>query len=120
MLTEEASNPSEDFCRFALQKVGLKNVRKTAIDRYYGPMIKTALEESLLVPAIHRVRAEMAGARQTVGDPAEKAEYWQILNNELNRQKSLIDRLQHIKRNLGGADDADAPQIRKSSTRKAP
>jgi hypothetical protein len=74
MLTEEASNPSEDFCRFALQKVGLKNVRKTAIDRYYGPMIKTALEESLLVPAIHRVRAEMAGARQTVGDPAEKVD----------------------------------------------
>lgn len=27
------------------------------------------------------------------GDPAEKAEYWQILNNELNRQKSLMDRL---------------------------
>lgn len=25
-------------------------------------------------------------------EPAEKAEYWQILNNELNRQKNLIDR----------------------------
>jgi len=34
--------------------------------------------------------------------------------------KSLIDRLQTIKRNLGGADDANAPQTRKSSTRKAP
>jgi len=34
--------------------------------------------------------------------------------------KDLIDRLQHIKRNLGGADDASAATTRKSSTRKAP
>lgn len=33
--------------------------------------------------------------------------------------KTLIDHLQHIKQNLGGAENADAPQIRKSSTRKA-
>jgi two-component system phosphate regulon sensor histidine kinase PhoR len=30
---------------------------------------------------------------QSDSDPAEKTEYWQILNNELNRQKNLIDRL---------------------------
>jgi len=35
----------------------------------------------------------MCDLLQGDGDPAEKAEYWQILNNELNRQKSLIDRL---------------------------
>lgn len=35
----------------------------------------------------------MCNLIQNDGDPAEKAEYWQILNNELNRQKSLIDRL---------------------------
>ena len=35
----------------------------------------------------------MCNLIQGDGDPAEKAEYWQILENELNRQKSLIDRL---------------------------
>lgn len=30
---------------------------------------------------------------QSGGDAVEQAEYWQILNSELNRQKSLIDRL---------------------------
>jgi PAS domain S-box-containing protein len=35
----------------------------------------------------------MCDLLQSDGDPADKVEYWQILNNELNRQKSLIDRL---------------------------
>ncbi len=35
----------------------------------------------------------MCNLIQNDGDPAEKVEYWQILNNELNRQKNLIDRL---------------------------
>ncbi len=35
----------------------------------------------------------MCDLLQSDGDPAEKVEYWQILNNELNRQKNLIDRL---------------------------
>jgi PAS domain S-box-containing protein len=35
----------------------------------------------------------MCDLLQGDGDPADKVEYWQILNNELNRQKSLIDRL---------------------------
>lgn len=35
----------------------------------------------------------MCNLIQGDGDPADKAEYWQILENELNRQKSLIDRL---------------------------
>lgn len=30
---------------------------------------------------------------QSDADPAEKAEYWKILNSELNRQKGLVDRL---------------------------
>lgn len=35
----------------------------------------------------------MSDLLQNSTDEKEKAEYWQILNNELNRQKSLIDRL---------------------------
>jgi predicted type IV restriction endonuclease len=46
-LAEELSSPSEDFCRVALQKAGLKYVRRSSIERYYGPMVKDALADTL-------------------------------------------------------------------------
>lgn len=55
---DEAKGPTEEFCRFALEKIGLKSVRKPVIDRYYAPMIKTAFEESLIVPVVERLRAQ--------------------------------------------------------------
>ena len=54
----EANAPSEDLCRFFLQKVGLKNVRKAALDRYYAPMIKTAFSEALVLPLAQHLREE--------------------------------------------------------------
>jgi predicted type IV restriction endonuclease len=58
---EEAKGPSEDFCRFALERIGVKSIRKQAIDRYYAPMIKAAFEESLIVPVVERLRAHGSG-----------------------------------------------------------
>ncbi len=60
IFVEEAKGPSEEFCRYALQKAGLSNVRKAAIERYYAPMIKTAFEESLVLPVVQRLRSEPA------------------------------------------------------------
>lgn len=61
IFVEEAKGPSEEFCRYALLKAGLSNVRKAAIERYYAPMIKTAFEESLVLPVVARLRSEPAG-----------------------------------------------------------
>lgn len=60
IFVDEAKGPSEEFCRYALARAGLKNVRKTAIERYYAPMIKAAFEESLVLPVVQRLRAEPA------------------------------------------------------------
>jgi hypothetical protein len=60
-LLEEANSPSEEFCRFFLQRAGLKQVRKGAIDRYYGPLIKTALDEALVLPAAQKLRNDPDG-----------------------------------------------------------
>lgn len=59
-LVEEANAPSEDLCRFFLQKAGVKNVRKGAIERYYAPMIKTAIGEALVIPLVQKLRSEAA------------------------------------------------------------
>lgn len=68
IFVEEAKGPSEEFCRYALQKAGLSNVRKAAIERYYAPMIKTAFEESLVLPVVARLRSEAAtDGRPSVG-----------------------------------------------------
>jgi predicted type IV restriction endonuclease len=58
---EEAKGPSEEFCRFALERIGVKSIRKQAIDRYYAPMIKAAFEESLIVPVVERLRVQGTG-----------------------------------------------------------
>ena len=57
VFVDEAKGPSEDFCRFALQRIGLQNVRKTAVDRYYAPLIKAAFEESLVIPVVERLKS---------------------------------------------------------------
>lgn len=58
---DEAKGPSEEFCRFALERIGVKSVRKPVIDRYYAPMIKTAFEESLVVPVVERLKSQTTG-----------------------------------------------------------
>ena len=58
VLVEEMKTPSEDFCRFFLQKAGLKNVGKDTIQRYYGPVIKSAIEEALVLPVAQRLRTD--------------------------------------------------------------
>jgi hypothetical protein len=61
VFVDEAKGPSEAFCRFALQRIGLDKVRKAAIDRYYAPLIKTAFEEALVIPVVERLKNQPNG-----------------------------------------------------------
>lgn len=58
VFVDEAKGPSREFCRFALSKVGLENVKPAAVDRYYAPIIKEAFEESLVLPVVQRLRSD--------------------------------------------------------------
>lgn len=64
---DEAAAPSHDFCMFALSRIGLKNVRSDAIERYYAPMVKKALEESLVLPVVQKLRSEPKGGESAAG-----------------------------------------------------
>lgn len=68
VFVDEARSPSEDFCRFALERIGLKSIRKSAIDRYYSPMIKQAFEESLVLPVVDSLRQQ--GKADTFATPS--------------------------------------------------
>ncbi|MGL4395110.1 MAG: hypothetical protein ACRCS9_01090 [Hyphomicrobium sp.] len=65
VFVDEAKGPSEQFCRFALERIGLSAMRKSVIDRYYAPLIKTAFEESLVIPVIERLKSQPAGEGRT-------------------------------------------------------
>lgn len=64
---DEAAVPSQEFCLFALTRIDLKNVRPDAIERYYAPMVKKALEESLVLPVVQKLRAEPKSGESTTG-----------------------------------------------------
>lgn len=62
VFVEEAKGPTEEFCRFALARIGVAVPRKKdVIARYYAPLIKNAFEESLVVPVVDRLRAQSSG-----------------------------------------------------------
>lgn len=65
VFVDEAQGPSEEFCRFALQRIGLGSVRKGAIDRYYAPLIRTAFEEALVLPVVDRLKNQPSGDGRT-------------------------------------------------------
>lgn len=93
----EAKGPSESFCRFALDAIGVQGVRREVIDRYYAPMIQTAFEESLIVPAIARLRAQgvrdcrpaVLGGRQ-IGQRMQAAERELAIVSYIRRRLSYL------------------------------
>lgn len=74
-LLEEIREPSDDFCRFMLQRVGVKHVRRVSIRRRYGSLVRSAFEEALVLPIaeslrMSRVQASVESLRE--GDGAQK------------------------------------------------
>ncbi len=65
---EEARGPSEAFCRFALERIGLKSAPKSIIERYYAPLVKSALEETIATLSVGALRT--LAASDTGGKPA--------------------------------------------------
>lgn len=59
IFVEEVKGPTEEFCRFALARIGVTAPKSSdVIARHYAPLIKNAFEESLVVPVVERLRAQ--------------------------------------------------------------
>ena len=61
-LVEEAQGPTEGFCRFALGKIGLNDIPSQAIEQYYAKVVKSAFEESLILPVAQKLKSDPAEA----------------------------------------------------------
>lgn len=55
---DEARAPSEEFCRFALERIGISGAHREAVERYYAPLVHAAFEEGLVLPVVRQLKAD--------------------------------------------------------------
>lgn len=97
---EEAQRPSEDLARAMMARIGFPGVRKEAIDRHYAGLVKSAFEESLVLPVVQRLKAGAdgiaSGLKLDVSQTLASAEREIALFNQLRRRLAfLVDEETH-------------------------
>jgi predicted type IV restriction endonuclease len=65
---ELAQAPSPELCRLLLDRVGFTGVPDATIARHYAPLVKSAFEEALVIPAMQKLQA-LGGADQLSASP---------------------------------------------------
>ncbi len=58
LLMQEVRDPSDEFCRFILQQLGIKSLRRASIQSRYGGLIRSAFEEALIIPVLEALRTK--------------------------------------------------------------
>jgi hypothetical protein len=71
VLMQEVRDPSDEFCRVILQRVGLKNVRRASIQSRYSGLVRCAFEDALVLPVLEKLRAS---APRSTSDPINEDE----------------------------------------------
>lgn len=72
VLMEEVREPSDELCKVILQRIGLKNVRRTSIQSRYSSLIRAAFEEAIVMPVIELLRASPARPQGAAEDDEGK------------------------------------------------
>lgn len=101
VFVEEAKAPTEAFCRYALGRIGLGNVRAAAIERHYAPMIASAFEESLVLPVVERLRGEGVSGAELSGS-------LQPVERRLARVERELTLLAYVRRRLAFLVETEA------------
>jgi predicted type IV restriction endonuclease len=63
-LLSEFRNPSEALCRLLLEQIGVRNAKPAVIEQHYRPIVKTAMEQAIIVPVLQALRQLSAVARE--------------------------------------------------------
>jgi predicted type IV restriction endonuclease len=59
--------PSPELCRLLLERIGFTGVRDETIARHYAPLVKSAFDEALVLPALQKLRAAGVDGDHAVG-----------------------------------------------------
>jgi hypothetical protein len=80
IFVQEIKEPSEDFCRYMLQRVGIKRVRRSSIQARYSELVRTAFEEALVLPVLETLRS--APSHEPVEPAPEQGRTRRILTTD--------------------------------------
>lgn len=100
VFVEEANGPSEAFCRFALDRIGIAQPPRQVIERYYAPLIRTVFGETSSALGIEKLRASAAGHPKTAS-----------LHHMTERLTSIVRELSivaHVRRRLAYLAETEA------------
>ncbi len=111
-LLEEAQGPTEDFSRFALSKIGLQNVSSEAIENHYSKLVKSAFEESLILPVANRLKADPGDSGSTGVSFHNIGERIQTSDRELGLMSYIRRRLAYLCESTDQFDAIDNVQAR--------
>jgi hypothetical protein len=101
MFVEETRGPSEAFCRFALERIGLRATPRNVIDRYYAPLIKAVFDECIAAESVERLRAVATSGRP-------KAQPFHHLSHRVGAIERELAIVAHIRRRLAYLSESEA------------
>jgi len=96
VLTDEVRQPSEELCRLALKRVGVKNVHHASIKSRYTGLVRAAFEEALIMPVLEKLRAERAGSRDGEAEAGETSRRVITTDRELAVYRYVCRRLAYL------------------------
>jgi predicted type IV restriction endonuclease len=74
-ILDEFRNPSEAFCRHVLEQIGICNARPAVIEQHYRPILKSAMEQAIVIPVLQALRRlpspAAKGGETNIAAPAE-------------------------------------------------
>jgi predicted type IV restriction endonuclease len=96
LLMSEVREPSEDFCRVILQRVGLRNLRRSSIELRYSGMIKAAFEEAFILPVVEHLRAKTVDRTRPVLNGSDNTQSIITTERELAIFRYVCRRLAYL------------------------
>lgn len=92
-LIEEVREPSDEFCRLMLQRVGITHLRRASIRERYHSFIRVAYEEAIVRPVIEHLRSRPVGQIDTTDAMEHAAERSVTTDRELAVYRYVCRRL---------------------------
>jgi predicted type IV restriction endonuclease len=67
---QEFRHPSDALCRLLLEQIGIRDVSADVIDQHYRSILKSSMEEAIVVPVVQALRYLPKPARPQTGNAA--------------------------------------------------
>ncbi|WBT39459.1 type I restriction endonuclease [Hyphomicrobium sp. DMF-1] len=96
VLMQEVREPSDELCRLVLQRVGMRNVRRTSIQTRYSSLIRSAFEDALVLPVLDKLRSLQARKTPEIAQEVETAQRIVTTDRELAVYRYVCRRLAYL------------------------